>query len=546
MSQRAKPDNQLSFIDREEIIMGLLSKRDWAFTYKEQILPLINPDAFRHLFADQPGRSIKNTKVTVSLLIFMSMERLNWRLTTFMYERRIDWLIATDTLFNFMPIHFTTLFKFYRRLEKDETARILFQDLTYEFIKLCDTSVKIQRTDSFFIHGWLAKLSRYGLFKNTIRLFARQLHKKAPATYEEIKVKLSANYLEKEFDLTEKDPDKVQQRLKEMAYDMYLLMETFTNHEVIKELKSYQTLARVFSQQCTVLKPEEGINGLELKEKPVATEGDHIINSPHNPEAGYIKKVKQECRGDRAFISETCAPENLTQFITDVEVTPIAKGDPQEIEAIQERLEKANMKPEHEYTDAAFNSGQTILDSEKRGTILEGPSATHSQSFEVYRALDRRYDIADFAVKIDKVTKEIRVEACPEEQPVKEQARSKETGKLNVYFDPEICKRCEKKERCPVRIGVTTARMEADEAMYAGARRYHKYMENSEYRKKCAVRAGIEGTISEITRAHGVRKSRHKKRARTKLQLIFAAIACNVKRFIRHGEKYGYLTLETV
>ena len=59
-----------------------------------------------------------------------------------------------------------------------------------------------------------------------------------------------------------------------------------------------------------------------------------------------------------------------------------------------------------------------------------------------------------------------------------------------------------------------------------------------------AVRAGVEATVSELTRAHGMRKSRHRKNKRTRLQLIFAVIACNVKRFIRHGEKYEYLKPE--
>jgi len=48
--------------------------------------------------------------------------------------------------------------------------------------------------------------------------------------------------------------------------------------------------------------------------------------------------------------------------------------------------------------------------------------------------------------------------------------------------------------------------------------------------------------VSEMVRSHGVRKSRHRTESRTRLQLLFAAIACNVKRFIRHGILYGYVT----
>ena len=95
-----------------------------------------------------------------------------------------------------------------------------------------------------------------------------------------------------------------------------------------------------------------------------------------------------------------------------------------------------------------------------------------------------------------------------------------------------------------MKIGKRVAAFTVDKAQYVGAVRHHKYMSNKQYRKECAVRAGVEATVSELTRTHGMRKSRHRKRNRTRLQLIFAALACNVKRFIRHGKKYGYLEPE--
>jgi len=70
-------------------------------------------------------------------------------------------------------------------------------------------------------------------------------------------------------------------------------------------------------------------------------------------------------------------------------------------------------------------------------------------------------------------------------------------------------------------------------------------MEDPEYRKECAVRAGAEATVSELTRAHGARKSRHRGAVRTHLQITFAAIACNVKRFIRHAQQCACPALET-
>ena len=107
-----------------------------------------------------------------------------------------------------------------------------------------------------------------------------------------------------------------------------------------------------------------------------------------------------------------------------------------------------------------------------------------------------------------------------------------------VHFDTVICMSCLYIDRCPVKIGKRVSTFSVDHRDYAGAVRYHKYMENEEYRKECSIRTGIEATVSELTRVHGVRKSRHRKQIKTNLQLIFAAIACNIKRFIKHGELY--------
>ena len=194
-------------------------------------------------------------------------------------------------------------------------------------------------------------------------------------------------------------------------------------------------------------------------------------------------------------------------------------------------------------------NGQAILSSQADGIKLEGPSAGRSQSFEKYEAEDRPLDIADFEVKVEGEIGGLIVVACPERQMPLDQSRSDKTGKILVHFDSAVCSACRLNTRCPVKTGSRVSTLSIDEASYAGlpvrctqtgAARHHQYMENGEYRKRCAIRAGAEATVSEMVRAHGMRRSRHRTEGGTRLQLIFAAIACNVKRFIRHGILYGY------
>jgi len=46
-------------------------------------------------------------------------------------------------------------------------------------------------------------------------------------------------------------------------------------------------------------------------------------------------------------------------------------------------------------------------------------------------------------------------------------------------------------------------------------------------------RNAIEGTQSELVRAHGLRHARYRGLAKAKLQNYFIAAACNIKRWLR-------------
>lgn len=537
---------QSSLFDPINIFPGILPSDDWSFIYRDKIYPLIDEKKFKPLYSESGGAPNKSVKLQVSILIFMGIEKINWRDAEFLYPRRIDWLNATYTPFGEAKIDHTTLFKFYQRLENNETAYELFKELTTQFIIECGVSVAKQRVDSFFMHGWLETLSRYGLLKETNRVFLQNLRKHKPGLYEEIKSELSRDYLEKDFDLTEKDKEKANKKISEMAKDMYDLKNAFENHKQVKNYESFQTLLTVFEQQCAVraknnsqkekaegkdIKDKDCDVEIEIRERP---EGEKIISTPHNTDAEYTRKRKQKVTGHKAFVTETCDEDNDVQFITDANLENARHSDANEIIEIEDRLEKNKFKPKKLEGDAGFVNGKTILESEKRGIDLAGPSSGRSQSLEGFAKEDRPLDIADFEVKIDGESGELTVISCPSGHLPTAQKRSEKTGKVIVHFDRDVCEQCSKEERCPVKKGVRVASLTVSEEQYAGAQRHHQYMEDEDYRKECAIRAGAESLVNEVANGHGARKSRHRSQERSKLQLIFASIACNVKRFIRY------------
>ena len=53
------------------------------------------------------------------------------------------------------------------------------------------------------------------------------------------------------------------------------------------------------------------------------------------------------------------------------------------------------------------------------------------------------------------------------------------------------------------------------------------------FKQRMKHRNAIEGTQSELVRAHGLRRARYRGLAKAKLQNYFIGAACNVKRWLR-------------
>ena len=131
---------QSSLFEPDVMFPGVLPKDDWSYIFRDKIYPLIDEEKFKYLFKEKGGAPNKSIKLMISILIFMAIEKLTWREAEFQFLRRIDWMIATSTALGDAFIDFTTLFKFYQRLEQDDTAYQFFQELTSLFIIECGVS----------------------------------------------------------------------------------------------------------------------------------------------------------------------------------------------------------------------------------------------------------------------------------------------------------------------------------------------------------------------------------------------------------------------
>jgi hypothetical protein len=109
----------------------------------------------------------------------------------------------------------------------------------------------------------------------------------------------------------------------------------------------------------------------------------------------------------------------------------------------------------------------------------------------------------------------------------------KATGKISYRFewDSSLCGQCPLRQKCFKSDHPHRTLAVGEHHTLLQARRLEQKTEPFKARMK--HRNAIEGTQSELVRAHGLRRARYRGLARTRLQNYFAAAACNIKRWLR-------------
>lgn len=105
-----------------------------------------------------------------------------------------------------------------------------------------------------------------------------------------------------------------------------------------------------------------------------------------------------------------------------------------------------------------------------------------------------------------------------------------------AFFSAEVCSSCPQLNRCPVRQPNNSRshdyRLELSDDLIARDRRWSE-QSSEHWRTRYRVRSGVEATMSELKRGHGLGRLRVRGLARVCIQVALKATACNVKRWLR-------------
>jgi transposase len=249
------------------------------------------------------------------------------------------------------------------------------------------------------------------------------------------------------------------------------------------------------------------------------------INTPSDAEATFGNKRSTTWIGYKVQMTETCEPDQV-HLITNVETTPAVAADVDQTAPIHAALAGKGLLPGDHLLDAGFVDVAVLVGSQfEHGVRLVGPMRP-DVSWQAQA--NQGFDLAHFA--IDWEAKQV---TCPEGKTSvlwKSTQDRWDNEVIHAEFARRECQACPSRPLCTRATTegreLTLRPREQHEALQAARRQ----QETAEWKVEYAVRAGVEGTLSQGVRGFGLRRCRYVGLAKARLQHVATAAAINVDR----------------
>jgi Transposase DDE domain len=250
-----------------------------------------------------------------------------------------------------------------------------------------------------------------------------------------------------------------------------------------------------------------------------------FISSPYDVEARYAKKHTTSWVGYKVHVTETC-DDDAPHLITHVETTAGPVADGEVTPRIHQALARKSVLPAPHSVDTGYLDAELLVTSQREYDVdLLGPTRA---DYKWQAQAAQGFDANSFHIDWEQ-----QQAICPGGHPSSSWTpavdnRSNEVVKIK--FSVKDCQPCPSREHCTraQRRTITVRRQEHHLALQAARARET----SAEYTTEYARRAGIEGTLSQGTRAYGLRRARYIGEAKTSLQHVLTAVAIN---FVRMG-----------
>ena len=532
----------------------LLPAQDRYRLFAQRVLPVLLQAraVLAALYCGDNGRPCIEPVLLLALSVLQFWERVPDTQAVALLNWHVGWAFAVGWEIGQPLFHPSGLSRFRQLLLEHKQAALVFEQLVQGLVQ--GGLIKGQaarRVDSTFVLGLVSHMGRLECVRETLRLALEQLAKQVaagdrpalwPVWWE--------RYVENQLDYRAQ-PAVLQTKMCQAGQDSVGLLGWIDQNSSASwaSASKVQLLRRVFAEHFETAPVGASAAAPVSHEKTAAQPAAATatapppvprdktpagaVKNPHDPEAQWAKKgsgaQKKEVVGYKVQVSET-VPDSPTlkgqptqQFLTALETQPATASDERGLEQVVQAETRQQLPPAPTlYVDAAYISGAKLAQAQAQGRALIGPAPAppHWQG---------RYSAADFDVTFDPLQAR-----CPagHRQSAACQWQDGEMGGVATRFDwKEKCQACPQRAQCvsPDQSSRTLAIGPHHQLLQQRRRE----QTTPEFRQRCKQRNALEGTQSELVRAHGLRKARYRGLEKTRLQNYFIGAACNAKRWIR-------------
>ena len=509
-------DKQSSFYDVDYVCERLISADSFYRKFREVVHPLLDDEQFQSMYCRDNGRPAISPALLAMTTILQFYRNLSDREMerSCMYDIEIKY--ALGLRLDERPFDHSSLGDFRKRLLENGKEKKIFDTILGHLVerKLIKKN-EIQRIDATHVIADLAIPTMVTLVKKGISEILKPLQKRHGEIIKKLENEITMGEYTREAinheDQGRMDMEKKKRKLVEVVAHARKVLEHTKDIKNDRYLeKCVGLLKRILRENIT---EDDGVpKELDRKEKP-----KDILVSPIDTDARYgAKSDTKKFTGYKANVTETVK----SRFITNIKAMRGNLHDGNTaVETITEQ-KPIGILPKKVIGDTAYGEALIRKDLKENATQMVAPlKARNTRTQAVYPKSMFRYDEEKHTLK------------CPQGITTKMSYMDRQKNITMYHFPMTACNQCPVQKKCTNdKDGRRTVGMSP---LYDELRKAEKYNQTQQFKKDMRLRPPIEGTISELTRYHGLRRTRYRGLNKVNLQCYFTAAAVNIKRWIK-------------
>lgn len=478
-------------------------EESWPGLFREHLLAELPVEKLRPFLREDFGAPSKELYTLMGTLLLQQTMDLTDAQTLEQLSFNIQWHYAlniTEESDSAKYVSQKTLWHWRQVLTEHHLDQMIFDQISTKLAAVFKVNTDAQRIDSVHIKSNMRKLSRIGIFAQTIAKFLISLKRHHGDLFETVKEQLIDRYAGpkalKAFSLVK--PSESAKTLLQVSNELYDLIEQFKGHEAVAGRHSYKLMQRVFAEHCQ-LSSDGSKCGVVIKTpKDVPTDS---LQNPSDPDAAYSGHKGQgyQVQVMESFTrheDERKRPSRLN-LITHVAVEKANAHDGKALMPAIDASAECGLKPAMLLADTPYGSDKNVQDAHGSGVELIAPVKDAENGCQ-------RNVMGLEAFTFDENGP---IAGCPAGHRPDNMRYKKKTKRFSARFDRQRCQSCPQVEQCPIEPGKKYYYLwySAKDARLACRRQFEA---SPAFIDMYRWRAGVEATMSQYDRLTGVKHLR--------------------------------------